>query len=185
MLEKKVKYPLVVSYETVLSLVMALPRFRICNFVKSAILRLLGGEIGKRVVFYPGVKIIPAHKVFIGDEVDLAWGVVVTAGGGVRLGNRCLIGYGTKIISSNHSIPTIDRQIFHAGHEKKEVVISDDVWVGAGCIILPGVFIGEGAVIAAGSVVTKNVEPFSIVGGVPAKLIKYRSSGSFSVRNGA
>jgi acetyltransferase-like isoleucine patch superfamily enzyme len=64
--------------------------------------------------------------------------------------------------------------IFDAGHQNKKVTIANDVWIGANCIILPGVNIGEGAVVAAGSVVTKNVEPFSIVAGIPAKFIKQR-----------
>lgn len=59
---------------------------------------------------------------------------------------------------------------------KGDIIIENDVWIGANCIILDGITIGNGAVIATGSVVTKNVEPYSIVGGNPAKLIKYRFS---------
>ena len=72
-------------------------------------------------------------------------------------------------------IPENKGRIFGSGHEKKKVVIGDDVWIGANAVILPGVTIGEGSVIAAGSIVNKDVEPFSIVGGVPAKVIKMRN----------
>jgi acetyltransferase-like isoleucine patch superfamily enzyme len=79
-----------------------------------------------------------------------------------------------QILSQNHVIPEFNGRIFGSGHVKSKVRIEDDVWIGANSIILPGVTIGEGAVIAAGSIVTKDVLPFSIVGGVPAKLIKMR-----------
>ncbi len=174
MLAKKAKYVAVVWYELILSLVMALPRFRLMNSLKSVALRVLGARVGKRVVYYPGVKIVPAYGMTIGDDVDFAWGVIVTASGGVEIGDRVLIGYQTLILSSNHSMPACPDRIFEAGHVKKTVRIQKDVWIGSGCTILPGVVVGEGAVIAAGSVVTKNVAPFSIVGGVPAKLIRWR-----------
>ncbi len=175
MLAKKAKYVAVVWYELVLSLVMALPRFRLMNFLKSMVLTMLGAKVGKRIVYYPGVKIVPAHGITIGDDVDFAWGVIVTASGEVVIGDRVLIGYQTLILSSNHCIPTHPDHIFSAGHVKKRVTIQNDVWIGSGCKILPGVVVGEGAVVAAGSVVTKDVAPFSIVGGVPAKLIRWRS----------
>ena len=62
------------------------------------------------------------------------------------------------------------------GISKGDIIIADDVWVGAGAIILSGVHIGQGAVVAAGAVITKDVPPYAIVGGVPAKVIKYRFS---------
>lgn len=61
-----------------------------------------------------------------------------------------------------------------AGRDRKKTIIGDDVWVGAYSIIMAGVTIGDGAIVAAGSVVTKNIEPYTIVGGCPAKLIKMR-----------
>lgn len=93
----------------------------------------------------------------------------------------------TVHLVSNHfpeRITTYDiRYLLKEGHNayendivkyKGDTVIGNDVWIGEKSIILPGVEIGDGAIIAAGSVVTKNVEPYSIVGGIPAKLIKYR-----------
>lgn len=169
-----IKYAIVVSYEMIMRLLFSLPRFRIINFLKSNFLKLFGAKVGKKVVYYPGVWISPPSKIVIGNDVDLALNVLITTGGGVYIGDRTLIGYGTKILSSNHIIPDKSKKIFYSGHESKKVTIRNDVWIGANCIILPGVVVGEGAVVAAGSVVTKNVRAFSIVAGVPAKVIKER-----------
>lgn len=110
----------------------------------------------------------------LGDDVDLALGVVITTGGGVYIGNRTLVGYRSQILSVNHRIPVGKERIVEAGHDGRPVIIGEDVWIGAGSIILPGVKIGDGAVIGAGSVVTKDVQPYAIVAGNPAKLIRYR-----------
>lgn len=168
------KQLLVDTYEVISAIVFIFPRHKIFNLIKSNYIRIQGGKVGKNVIFYPGIKINPASNIAIGNNVDLAWGVIITTGGGVEIGDRTLIGYKSMIFSANHVIPPDKGRIFDSGHEKRPVSIGKDVWIGAGCIILPGVTIGEGAVIAAGSVVTRNVESFSVVGGNPAKLIKYR-----------
>lgn len=151
-----------------------MPRFRLFNVIKKYFLIVFGAKIGRRPVFYHGVWISPGKNLTVGDDVDFALGVIVSTAGGVDIGDRVLIGYNTCILSTNHKIPESKGKIFLSGHSKAEVKIENDVWIGAGCIILPGVTIGEGAVIGAGSVVTKNVEPFTIVGGVPAQKIKER-----------
>jgi acetyltransferase-like isoleucine patch superfamily enzyme len=164
----------VIGYEAVMRLLFALPRFHFLNWLKSGFLRLLGGQVGKGVVYYPGVWISPPSGISIGDEVDLALDVVITASGGVEIGDRTLIGYRTQIISANHGIPDRPLRIIAASHERKPVVIGSDVWIGASCIILPGVTIGEGCVVGAGSVVTKDLPAWSIAVGNPARLIKTR-----------
>jgi acetyltransferase-like isoleucine patch superfamily enzyme len=153
---------------------MSFPRYRLFIYLKILFLRLNGAKIGKNVVIYPGVWIAPGRNLVIGDNVDLAYGVIITTSGGVMIGDRTLIGYRTQILSSNHIIPDRNEQVFKSGHDKRPVVIGNDVWIGANTIILPGKVIGDGAVIAAGSVVTKNIEPYSIVGGNPARLIRMR-----------
>jgi acetyltransferase-like isoleucine patch superfamily enzyme len=100
------KYFLVVGYECIAALVMSLPRFRLLNRIKSQFLRtLMGAKIGRRVVFYSGVWISTGQNLTIGDDVDLAKGVIVTTKGGVTIGNRVLVGYRTQILSSNHHVP--------------------------------------------------------------------------------
>lgn len=165
---------LVVSYEWVMSLVFCLPRYRICNAIKAGFLRLNGASIGRRVTFYPGVWIAPGRNLVVGDDVDLAGGVMIGTAGGVSIGNRTLIGFRTIIITGNHRIPSACKRIFEAGIERRPVVIGEDVWIGANVIVLPGRKIGSGAVVGAGSVVTKDVEPFTIVAGNPAKLVRHR-----------
>lgn len=176
MIWKKLFRPFfVVLAETVTTCVFLLPRFRMLNFFKSLYLRLVfGSRIGSRVVYYPGVFISPGRNMDVGDDVDFAAGVLVTTGGGVKIGDRVLIGYRTQILSRNHAVPPLPARIFDAGHESAPVTIASDVWIGANCVILPGVTIGEGAVVAAGSVVTKDVEAGDIVAGIPARKIKSR-----------
>lgn len=155
-------------------LLFSLPRFRAINSVKSMFLRVMGARVGKRVVYYPGVWICTGRNLGLGDDVDLALGVLITTDGGVSIGDRTLIGYHTQIISGNHVIPANKGRIFGSGHTKAPVSIGADVWIGAQCVILPGVTIGEGSVIAAGSVVTRDIPAFSIAAGVPAKVIRER-----------
>ena len=101
-------------------------------------------------------------------------GVLITTSGGVEIGDRTLIGYRAQIISANHSVPKGRGNIFGSGHDKAKVSIGKDVWVGGNSMILPGITIGDGAIIAGGSVVTKDVSPYTIVGGIPATIIKER-----------
>jgi acetyltransferase-like isoleucine patch superfamily enzyme len=170
----KLHYFLVVSYEAVMRCLFSLPRYRVLDWLKASFLRVNGAAIGKRVVFYPGVWIAPGRNLKIGDDVDLALDVVITTTEAVTIGDRTLVGYRTQILSANHVIPARHERIADAGHEKKPVVIGCDVWIGANCTILPGVTIGDGTVIGAGSVVTRSVEPFCIVAGVPARLVRKR-----------
>jgi len=102
------------------------------------------------------------------------------------IGNFCSIAENVKfIVSSEHGykrLSTYPFKVQYLGWEKEalskgDIILEDDVWVGYGAIILSGVTIGKGAIIAAGSVVTKDVPPYAIVGGNPAKVIKYRFSG--------
>lgn len=158
-----------------MQIIFFLPRYPVCNSIKSAFLRCVGAKIGKRVIYYPGVWISPGRKLTVGNDVDFALAVQVTSQGGVTIGDRVLIGYGAKILSSNHHIPPIGQQIFCSGADKKCVVIENDVWIGANAIILPGVTIGEGAVVAAGSVVSKSIKKNDIVAGIPARVIKTRN----------
>lgn len=173
-MNKKVKYIIVTSYEALMSLLFCLPRYRWCNAIKSSFLRCLGAKVGRRVVFYPGVWIVPGRNLVLGDDVDLSKDVIIHTTGSVSIGERTLIGYRTQILSGNHVIPPIGHRIFDAGHDDKPICIENDVWIGANCLILSGVRIGEGAVVAGGSVVTKDVKPNTVVAGVPAKHINIR-----------
>lgn len=173
----------VVSFEAFMRLLFSLPRYRFLDYFKALLLKVRGASIGRRVVFYPGVWICTGQNLQIGNDVDLALDVLITTDGGVRIGDRTLIGYRTQILSTNHNIPKQGELIFNAGHSYKPVCIKNDVWIGANCLILPGVTIGEGAVVGGGSVVTKDVPPNSVVAGVPAKVIRMRESQTHGIIN--
>ncbi len=158
----------------VMNILFSLPRYRFFVFLKKSLLVLMGAKIGKGVVIYPGVWIAPGRYLTIEDEVDIAKDVIITTSGGVHIGKRTLIGYRTQILSANHSIPPIGMPFPISGDSFKKIIIKNDVWIGANCIITAGVTIGKGVVVAAGSVVTKDVPPNAIVGGIPAKIIRMR-----------
>tara|TARA_Y200000002_G_C22688631_1_gene667100 strand:- start:6144 stop:6665 length:522 start_codon:yes stop_codon:yes gene_type:complete len=171
---KVIKSFVVISYEMVMNMVFALPRYRLFIFFKKLLLLAMGAKIGKGVVIYPGVWIAPGRNLVVKDHVDIAKDVLITTSGGVEIGERTLIGYRTQIISSDHTIPPIGKPFPISGDNHKKIVIGKDVWIGGNCLITAGVTIGDGAVVAGGSVVTKDVLENAIVGGVPAKIIKMR-----------
>jgi len=95
--------------------------------------------------------------------------------GPVKMGKYIMMGPEVIIFTQNHKFSDISVTMVKQGYqETKQVIIEDIVWIGARSVILPGVKIGIGSIIGVGSVVTKDVEPYSIVAGVPAKLIKKR-----------
>lgn len=99
--------------------------------------------------------------------------------GGVEIGKYFHTGKGLTIFSANHNWKTAQKIPYDEKIILKEVIIGDFVWAGANVTILPGIFIGEGAIIAGGAVVTKNVEKYKIVGGNPAKVIGERNVEEF------
>ena len=97
---------------------------------------------------------------------------VIRGQGGVSIGNRVYTSPFTQIIAVNHVFDDPNRPFVEQGITAEGIVIEDDVWLGAGAIITDGVRVGKGAVVAAGAVVTKDVPPHTVVGGIPAKPIK-------------
>lgn len=113
-------------------------------------------------------------KISIEDRTFLGEFVSIYGHGNVTIGKDCLIAMHTSIVSSNHSIPPIGVCINSKPDIPMSTVIEDDVWIGANCVILGGVKIEKGAVIGAGSVVTKHIPSYAIAVGNPARVIKYR-----------
>ena len=109
------------------------------------------------------------EETYIGEQNNIR-----ASGGKIIIGKKCLISQQVSLIAANHETSR-DQYIKDQPWESKgDIIIDDDVWIGCGVQVMPGVHIGKGAVIAAGSVVTKSVEDYQIVGGVPAKKIKER-----------
>lgn len=124
-------------------------------------------NVESRVWFGTGENIEIGNNSGIGYKSEIQ--------GPVKLGENVLMGPEVKIITWNHNFSDISTPIIKQGVKPPEkVIIGDDVWIGTRVIILPGVQIGKGAIIGAGSVVTKDIPSYSIVGGVPAKIIRFR-----------
>lgn len=112
--------------------------------------------------------------ISIGTSTTINPYCVIQGNGGVTIGNDTLIAAHVQIFSANHVFLDVGKRIRAQGETRKGVWIGNDVWIGAGAIILDGVTIGDHAVIAAGSVVGKDVAEWELVGGVPARLIRSR-----------
>ncbi|MGI6006019.1 MAG: DapH/DapD/GlmU-related protein [Ruminococcus sp.] len=107
-------------------------------------------------------------NIRVGKDVFINSGCHFQDQAGIFIGDGALIGHNVVMATLNHDEDPRKRHILHG----EPIVLKENVWIGSNATILSGVTIGEGAIIAAGSVVTKDVEPNTVVGGVPAKLIK-------------
>lgn len=92
----------------------------------------------------------------------------------VEIGKNVMIAPNVALIAANHNYERVDVPMNQQGEHEKRIVIEDDVWIGYRAIVLEGVSVGRGAIIGAGAVVTKNVAPYTIVGGIPAREIAIR-----------
>lgn len=149
-----------------------------CKLAKSATIALVnGGEIlvGNNFSIGDNAKILTfSGKIVIGHHVSVQHGCILYGHNGLGIGSFVSIAAYTVIIPANHNFRDLSRPIQHQGTSGKGILIGDDVWIGAGCKILDNVMIGKGCVVGAGSVVTKSIPDYSIVAGVPAKVIKMR-----------
>tara|TARA_Y100000589_G_scaffold305927_1_gene320265 strand:- start:5907 stop:6500 length:594 start_codon:yes stop_codon:yes gene_type:complete len=111
--------------------------------------------------------------VEIGGNVSFNSNVMINARGigKILIGKNVLIGPNVVVRNNNHNYENPSIPIINQGMKSGEIIIEDNVWVSSNCVILPNCTIGEGSIIAAGAVVTKDIEPYSIVGGIPAKKI--------------
>ena len=116
------------------------------------------------------------HGIRVGSRTSIGLNNVLLGQGGVEIGADCLLGPNVSIFSENHIFEDLARPIREQSEKRSRTVIEANVWIGAGATVLAGVTVGEGSVVAAGSVVTKNVAPRSVVGGIPASLIKARTA---------
>lgn len=110
----------------------------------------------------------------MGDNVGIAQNCFIQVRGKISIGNNVIFGPGVSVFSESHIFDDPELPVVLQGEKRQGVKIEDGVWVGAQAVILDGVRVGKNSIIAAGSVVNKDVPEYSIVGGVPAKVIKYR-----------
>ena len=133
-----------------------------------------GMKVGKNPKVEPCVIFMGHSLITIGDDFTCSFGATIRAvAAPIRIGNQVSVGPLAAIIGANHGLAG-GTPIQAQPHSSAEVVIEDDVWVGASAVILPGVRIGRGAVVAAGAVVTADVEAMAVVAGVPALKVRER-----------
>lgn len=141
--------------------------------IKNRILKYIFKDISINSNIRPNIKFVNGNNISIGHKSGIGENSFIQDIGEIKIGSNVLMGPEVMIFTSNHCTKK-NKLINEQGQIIKNVKIEDDVWIGARSIILPGVIVGQGSIIAAGSIVTKNVEPYSIVGGNPAKFIKER-----------
>lgn len=134
--------------------------------IRSLEEQLFDGRLDATSYLMPPLQIDFARQMNIGQHVFVNHSLTCMAAGGITIDDGVMIGPNVRIVTDNHDFT--NRMVLRC----KPVHICRNVWIGVGAIILPGVTIGENAVIAAGAVVTKDVAPNTIVGGNPAKFIK-------------
>lgn len=133
--------------------------------------KLILDHCGKNVNIEQGARF--DGRISLGDNSGIGVNAFISAH--VTIGNDVMMGPDCTILTANHGFSSLDVPMWKQPFsDPKPVIIEDDVWIGARVVILPGIRVGHGSVIGAGSVVTHDVEPYSIVGGNPAKLIRYR-----------
>ncbi|MBC8207258.1 MAG: acyltransferase [Kiritimatiellaeota bacterium] len=118
----------------------------------------------------------PGDGLKVGDRSNIGSYSYIGCSGYIEIGNNVMMGPRVNLMAENHNFERTDIAMKEQGVTRSFIKIEDDVWLGVGSTVLAGVTIGRGSIVAAGAVVTKDVPPFSIVGGVPAKIIKNRKT---------
>ena len=147
---------------------------RLGVWIRSIAMRRFLKHLGKNTVFQLGLRITSADQVSVGSNCNFAQGVFIAGGGGVLIGDWVGFGPDAKVWSVNHRFDDPDRPWQLQGWTKKPVVIEDDVWLAANVFVMPGVTIGKGAIISAGTVVNKSIPAYAVVSGNPGRVVGWR-----------
>lgn len=148
--------------------------------IRRAVCRHIFGSMGKQVNIERGAYFGTGEQISIGDYSGLGANCTVT--GPVTIGCDVMMGPDVIVMTENHVTTDVTRPMRGQGAlPPKPVIIEDDVWIGSRVIILPGVTIHRGAIVGAGAVVTKEVPAYAVVGGNPARVLKYRTNDSVPI----
>lgn len=147
---------------------------QVCFDIKSAVAAV---RLGARNQILQGVRFETGYEghVTLGDDCFVGAYTILNGFGGITIGNNALIAGHCHIVSGDHGFADLTVPMGQQPITGKGIVLEDDVWLGAGVKVLDGVRIGQGSIVSAGAVVNRDVAPYSIVGGIPAKLIKMRN----------
>lgn len=146
----------------------------VCNKIRVWYVSKMLGIISRGEIDYfePDIYIGNGSNVTIGKDCQINENVFIQ---GAIIGDCVMIAPNVAILTASHNYADITRSMVYQGEEKGATpVIENDVWIGRNVVIMPGVRLGKGSIIGSGAVVTKDVEPYSIMGGVPARLIRKR-----------
>jgi len=124
----------------------------------------------------PRVAFVQTDRLSVGRMFGVNSGTYINAIGGITIGNHVLIGSNVTISSGRHPIEGASPPVFARPAEPMPIVMEDDVWIGAGAVIMPGVTLRQGTVVGANAVVTKSTEAYSVMVGAPARKIRSRIS---------
>ena len=154
---------------------MAIIRYIPSQTLRKNLLRWKGASIANHVSIFSSVDIRCPQKLIIGNGCSIGPRVMLDARMGLEIKENVTIAYDAIIWTLQHEMNSTD---FHG--KGAPVVIEDYAWICSRAIIMPGVKIGKGAVVASGAIVTHNVDPFTVVGGIPAKKISDRTVSEFT-----
>ncbi|QTY26669.1 acyltransferase [Flavobacterium sp. CS20] len=129
-------------------------------------------KLGLNVAIHPGVFLLNIKNIEIGNNVSIHPMCYIEGAGGIKIGNNVSIAHSTSLISTNHTWDNESLPIKYNPETFDKIIIEDDVWIGCGVRILSGVKISKRSVVARGAVVNKSFTEKSLIGGLPAKLIK-------------
>lgn len=136
--------------------------------LRALVSELVGYEVPETFRLFPPIYSDYGKNITLGENVFINSGCCFQDQGGIAIGDGCLIGHQVVIATLNHD-PSPETR---ASMTPKKVTLGKNVWVGSHATILPGVSVGDGSIIAAGAVVTKDVPPGCVAAGVPARVIK-------------
>lgn len=142
--------------------------------IRYAVFKSISAGCGENVAIFEDVILNTCENISVGSNVSIHPMTYLEGRGGLDIGNDVSIAHGVTIMSTNHGYQRTDLPIKYQDSIFKKVTIGNDVWIGARAVILAGVTIGDGSIVAAGAVVTKDVSSRTVVAGVPAKIIKKR-----------
>lgn len=141
--------------------------------IRYILVKYLSNRCGENVCIKQYVIFENIDKISFGNNVSIHPFCYLDGKGIIEIENEVSIAHGCSVLSMNHTWTLSDTPIKYNPISLQKVVIAENVWIGCGCRILAGTYIGKGAIVAAGAVVTKNVDAHEIVGGVPARHIKF------------
>ena len=142
--------------------------------IRNVVYRILGMKISGFCWIQPGVTIVNLRRLRVGANFGCNSGTYINAIGLIFMGNDVLIGSNVTISSGKHDIEGRERSVFSRPAQPMQITIGNDVWIGAGASVLPGLNVADGTVIGANAVVTKDTQPYSVMVGIPARVSRFR-----------